>query len=91
MRWIGISVLLAAACAASPTKLVERAIEASGGEEALRGVHSYHIASDGTWAGEPYSVLTHWRDRSRASSFFCSPSTARPFQNKHRQWSGRAR
>jgi len=64
MRWIGISVLLAAACATGPTKLVERAIDASGGDKALGEIHSYHVAMDGTWAGEPFSVLTHLRDRS---------------------------
>lgn len=59
--WIAILVL--GACATGPRGLVNRAVKASGGRDAMEAVHGYHMEMDGTWQGEPYRALTHLRDR----------------------------
>jgi hypothetical protein len=62
MRYL-LAILLIGACATGPRGLVNRAVKASGGREALEAVRGYHIEKDGTWQGEPYRTLSHLRDR----------------------------
>ncbi|MHC5051258.1 MAG: hypothetical protein ACYTGK_11695 [Planctomycetota bacterium] len=62
MRYL-MAVLILSACATGPRGLVNRAVKASGGSDALAAVHSYHIEKDGTWQSEPYRALNHLRER----------------------------
>ncbi|MHC4550487.1 MAG: hypothetical protein ACYTEZ_17105 [Planctomycetota bacterium] len=64
MRWSVIALSILAACASSPQGLVRRAVKASGGSRALGEVHSYHVETEGVYQGEPYTAISHLRDRS---------------------------
>ncbi|MCZ6574344.1 MAG: GyrI-like domain-containing protein, partial [Planctomycetota bacterium] len=63
MRRIALVSLLAlfvAACASrGATRHVKAAIKAAGGKDKLRTVENYHVATEGTWLGEPYTAIAH--------------------------------
>ena len=60
MRYLVIGLLVLGACA-SPSKTVEKAVKASGGNAKLAAVDSYHIAATGTYMGQPYTAISHYR------------------------------
>ncbi len=60
MRYLVIGLLVLGACASS-SKTVEKAVKASGGNAKLAAVDSYHIAATGTYMGQPYTAISHYR------------------------------
>lgn len=72
MKLVLATLLLAGACATHPRKHVERAIEALGGIERLRSARTVLLETQGTFAGRPFTTVTHARrpDRFRRQTEF---------------------
>ena len=63
MQRICVLVICLGACASSsgPRDLVERAIDAQGGADAMRAIRTVHIEAEGTSAGGSYRTVQHIR------------------------------